>query len=192
MISRPSAARWWACWPRPDGGSEAEQHRRAVAEEALVRGDAGPGALDLAGAGAALQLPRDLAPLGDRLRGPRLAEAGEPAARVDGDALAPDGGVAVVDEPLGLAGLAEPEVLVPVELERGREVVDLGDVDVVGAEPGLLVGAPRDRVAERALGGRDDGGGVGGERGQVDDRVGEGRRDRGDGSDAHGLARHAL
>ena len=59
-----------------------------MAEEALVDGEAGGGALDLAAGGLAPQLPRDLAHLRDRLRGDGLAEAGEPAARVHGDALA--------------------------------------------------------------------------------------------------------
>ena len=37
---------------------------------------------------------------------------------------------------IGLAALAEPEVLDPVLLQRGRQVVDLGDVDVLGGGEG--------------------------------------------------------
>jgi hypothetical protein len=59
-----------------------------VAEEALVGGDADRGALDLAAGGLAPELPGDLADLGDRLGGDGLAEAGQPAARVDRDAAA--------------------------------------------------------------------------------------------------------
>ena len=41
---------------------------------------------------------------------------------------------------LGLALLAQADVLVPVELERGGQVVDLGQDEVVGADARLLVG----------------------------------------------------
>ena len=82
-------------------------------------------ALHLAAAGLAPQLPGDLAHLGDGLGGDGLAEAGEPAARVHRDAAA-DRGVARAQQRLGLALLAQADVLVPVELERGGEVVDLG------------------------------------------------------------------
>ncbi len=49
--------------------------------------------------------------------------------------------------------LQRPEVLVPVELEGGGQVVDLGQVDVVGAEAGLLVGRGADGVPVGQLGG---------------------------------------
>ena len=77
-------------------------------------------------AGLAAQLPGELADLRDRLRRDRFAEAGEAAARVHRDAAA-ERGVAVAQQLLGLARLAQADVLVPVELERGREVVDLGE-----------------------------------------------------------------
>ena len=130
-----------------------EEHRAAVAEEALVDREAGLGPLDLAALGLAPELPGDLADLGDRLGRHGLAEAGEPAARVHRDAPA-DRRVAVVQQLLGLARLAEPDVLVPVELERGGEVVDLGEAQLVGTDAGLLVGGGRDRVAEGELGRR--------------------------------------
>ena len=103
-----------------------------MAEQALVRGDAGGGALDLAAGRLTPELPGDLADLGDGLRRDRFAEGGEATARVHGDA-ATELGVAVVQEALGLAGLAESDVLVPVEFERGRQVVDLGERQVLGA-----------------------------------------------------------
>ena len=55
----------------------------------------------------------------------------------------PIAGVAVVEQLLGLARLAEPDVLVPVELEGGGQVVDLGEAQVLGADAGLLVGGVR-------------------------------------------------
>ena len=122
-----------------------------MTEETLVGGDADGGALDLATVGLAAQLPDHLAHLGDRLRGDRLAEAREPAARVHRDAAA-DRGRARAQQRLGLALAAQPDVLVPVELERGGEVVDLGQAQVVGPDAGFLVRAPRDRVAEAAVG----------------------------------------
>src|SRR5688572_19625647 len=87
-----------------------QQDRAAVTEEALVDREAGLGALDLAALGLPPELPRDLAHLGERLGGDRLPEAGQAAARVHGDPAA-DGGVAVVEQLLGLAGLAEADVL---------------------------------------------------------------------------------
>ena len=58
--------------------SAGQQHRGAVAEQALVGGDADAGAVDLAATGLAPQLPHDLAHLGERLGGNGLAEAGQP------------------------------------------------------------------------------------------------------------------
>src|SRR5439155_8425985 len=98
-----------------------------------------PCAVQLAGAGLAAQLPRDLAHLRDGLRGDRLAEAGEAAARVDGDAPT-QLGVTRAQQRLGLAFTTQADVLVPVELERGGEVVDLGQREVVGPDAGLVVG----------------------------------------------------
>src|SRR5579871_5820887 len=90
---------------------------RTVAEQALVDGQADLRALDLATGGLASQLPRQLAHLGDGLGGNGFAEAREATRRVDRDAPT-DRRVTVVDEPLGLALLAQADVLVPVELER--------------------------------------------------------------------------
>ena len=60
---------------------------------------------------------------------------------------------AVAEQLLRLALAAQADVLVPVELERGREVVDLGQADVLGADPGLGVGRRGDGRPE-ARGGR--------------------------------------
>src|SRR5205085_10522608 len=82
--------------------------------------------------------------------------------------------------------------LVPVELQGGGQVVDLGHVDVVRTEPGPLVGRVGDGVPERPGRGRDDGGGVGGDVGQAETGVGKGRRDRGHGGDPDGRAAGAA
>ena len=97
--------------------------------------------------GLAPELPDELADLGDGLGRDGLAEAGQATAGVDRDPAA-HGGVPVAQQPLGLPLLAEADVLVPVELEGRREVVDLGQVDVLGADPGLLVGGVGDGVPE--------------------------------------------
>ena len=69
-------------------------------------------------------MPRHFADLCKCLRGDGLTETREPTARVDRSAAA-DRRVAVMQKSLGLAGLAEADVLVPVELERAGQVVDL-------------------------------------------------------------------
>ena len=71
-----------------------DDHRRAVAEQSLVGGDADGGALDLPAGGLTLQLPGELADLRDRLGGDGLAEAGQSARRVDRDPAADGGGAA--------------------------------------------------------------------------------------------------
>src|SRR5437879_11803948 len=103
-----------------------------MAEQPLVDRHAHLGALDLTAVRLAPQLPGELADLGDGLGRDGLTEAGQPAAGVDGYAAA-QGGVPVVEEPLRFARLAQPAVLVPVELEGGRQVVPLGAVELGGA-----------------------------------------------------------
>ena len=132
--------------------SATEQDRRTVPEQALVGRDGHPGPLHLVPGGGAPELPDALADLGDRLGRDGLAEAGEAARGVDGHP-APQGRGAVAEQLLGLALAAQADVLVPVELERGREVVDLGQADVLGADPGLGVGRRGDGRPE-ARGGR--------------------------------------
>src|SRR5258706_2576713 len=58
-------------------------HRRAVAEQALVGRDADPGAVALAAEGVAPQLPHQLAHLGDGLSRHRLPAASQSAPRGD-------------------------------------------------------------------------------------------------------------
>src|SRR5690606_11474491 len=108
----------------PPRASARDDDRGAVAEEALVHGHADLRALDLAALGLAAQLPGELADLCDGLGGHGLTEAGEAAARVDRHAAA-DGRHAVAQQALCAAGRAEADVLVPVELEGGAQVVDL-------------------------------------------------------------------
>ncbi len=110
------------------------------------------GPLHLVPGGAAPELPYALAHLGDGLRRDRLAEAGEAAGGVDRDPAAQGGG-AVTEQLLRLALAAQADVLVPVELQGRREVVDLGQADVLGADAGLGVGCRGDGGAE-ADGGR--------------------------------------
>ena len=52
---------------------------------------------------------------------------------------------------LGLALGAQPEVLVPVELQRGGQVVDLGQAEVFGPDAGLGVGGVEDLILEHPL-----------------------------------------
>src|SRR3954453_3051752 len=100
-----------------------------MAEQPLVGGDADLRALDLASTGPAAQLPGDLADLGQRLGRYRLAEAGQAPGRVDRDPAA-DRGLAGPQQRLRLAARAEPDVFDPVQLERGGQVVDLGQAHV--------------------------------------------------------------
>ena len=81
---------------------------------------------------------------------------------------------------LGLALRAEADVLVPVELERGGEVVDLGQAEVRRADARLVVGRARDRVLERTVGRRHHGARVGGEVRQLEDGLRVARRHGGD------------
>jgi hypothetical protein len=88
-----------------------------VAEEAVVDREPHAGALDLALARVAAQLPRELAHLRDGLRGDGLAEAAQPTARVHGHATA-ERRDAVAQQLLGVALRAQADRLVPVELHR--------------------------------------------------------------------------
>jgi hypothetical protein len=114
-------------------------------EQPLVGRDADPGTVDLTTRGPPLELPGDLADLRDGLRGHRYAEAGEPATRIHREPPA-DRGFAVAQQFLGLTWCAEAEMLVPVEFECRSQVVHLGDIDVVGADTGLLVRRVADGV----------------------------------------------
>ena len=97
----------------------------------------------------------------------------KPAARVHRDATA-EGGVAVAQQPLRLTLLAQAHVLVPVELQGRRQVVHLGHVHVLGADARFLVGREGDGTAEGGPAhGADGDGGVGGEVGHFNHRLGK-------------------
>ena len=121
-----------------------------MTEQTLIGGDAHLGVLHLATFGLASQLPGELAGLSNRLGGHGFAEAGQAARRIDRQSSAQRGG-ALPDHALGLARLAEAQVLVPVELQSGGQVIHLGDVDIFGAEAGLLVGGVPDALLEGPL-----------------------------------------
>ena len=130
-----------------------------MAEQALVGRDADRGVLDLTAGGLPAQLPGEFADLRDRLGGDGLAEAGQSARRVDRD-LAADGGRAAAQQRLGSALLAQPQVLVPVELQRRGQVVDLGQADVLGSDARFGVGRIQDLVLEHPLRRGDHRGGI--------------------------------
>lgn len=117
-------------------------------EQALIDSDAHGSVLNLTPGCRASQLPGDLADLGKRLGGDGLTEARQPTRRVDGNRSA-QAGDAVSKEPLGVAFFAQPNVLVPVELESSRQVVDLRKAEFVRPYPCLGVGSRRDGVAKR-------------------------------------------
>src|SRR3954469_15779544 len=118
-----------------------------MSEETLVRGDADRRALDLTRSGLTAKLPGDLTDLRERLRRHCFTEAGETATRVDRDPTT-DRRVSVVQQPLGLAVLAQSDVLVPVQLQCARQVVDLREGQVLGSDAGFLVRTLGDGVLE--------------------------------------------
>src|SRR5256884_9796039 len=112
-------------------------HRACRAEPDHVR-EADLGVLDLAVAGLAPQVRRDLVQVGDAGRAERMALRDEPTRRVDGCfAVAPR--TALVDELARLARLAKPEVVVVDELGRREAVVEREQVDVGPIDAGRLV-----------------------------------------------------
>src|SRR5271169_784865 len=116
--------------------SAAEQNRGPVPEQSLVGRDGHGGSFHLVPGGGAPELPNALADLGDGLGGDGLAEAREATRGVDRHPAA-ERGDAVAQQLLRLTLPAQADVLVPVELQRGGEVVDLGQTDVLGADAGL-------------------------------------------------------
>jgi len=95
-------------------------------------------ALDLTLLGRAAQVPHELGALREA-GGAQRVTLGEQTTRRVRDELAAVGVVAVPDELLRLAFLAQAERLVREELVRGEAVVELDDLDLVGADAGLLV-----------------------------------------------------
>src|SRR5581483_11748212 len=69
----------------------------------------------------------------------RVAFGQQPAARADGQA-SPEAGGTALKEGGTLAGRAEADLLVDHQLGRGGRVVDLDDVEILGADPRLVVG----------------------------------------------------
>ena len=126
------------------GGEDVHRHGGGVLVEpaAAVLGERDAGAGDLAVAGLAAQLPRGLAHLRDAGGADRVALAQQAAARVDGQ-VAVQAGAARVEQLRAAAGRREAELLVDDQLGGRAGVVDLGAVEVVGAEARLLVGRPR-------------------------------------------------
>ena len=98
-------------------------------EQALIGRHGDPGPLHLVSRGGAPELPHALAHLGDGLGRDGLSCFGE---AIPAQAIAQRRD-AVAQELLRLALPAQADVLVPVELEGGGEVVDLGQADVLGA-----------------------------------------------------------
>ena len=89
--------------------------------------------------GAAAELPDELDDLRDAGGGQRMAARLEPARGVHGQP-AVEGGLAVEGGPPRLARRHEPGVLERDQLERRERVVELGDVDALGAEAGHAIG----------------------------------------------------
>src|SRR2546429_4200986 len=104
-------------------------HRACRAEPDHVR-EADLGVLDLAVAGLAPQVRRDLVQVGDAGCAERMALRDEPARRVDRCfAVAP--GTALVDELARLARLAQPEVVVVAEFGRREAAVGPAEAEAV-------------------------------------------------------------
>ena len=98
-------------------------------EQALVDGDPDLGAFHLATFRLAAQLPDELADLCNRLGRNGFAEARQAAAWVHRDAST-QCGVAIVEQALRFTRLAQPDVLVPVELERRGQIVHLRETHI--------------------------------------------------------------
>src|SRR5688500_10406482 len=128
-----------------------DDHAAAVTKETLIDRQADLGPADLAGTGLSAQLPGEFADLRDGLRGNRFAEGAETAAGVDGHP-SPDRRRTRTKQLLGFALLAQTDLFVPVELERGRQVVDLGQAQVAGTDAGFVIRALGHRFFERELG----------------------------------------
>ena len=103
------------------------------------------GVRDLAFVRGAPELPHELGALGEAGRAEGMSLREEAAGGVR-DPLAAVGVVAFLDELLGAALVAEAERLVRQDLVRGEAVVQLDDLDVLGAEARLVVDLLRARL----------------------------------------------
>jgi hypothetical protein len=111
-------------------------HARPAEAEVVLQRDLR--AFDLASLGLTAQVPHQLGALRKAGSAERVALRQQAARRV-GDELATVGVVTFPDEVLGLAFLAQAERLVRQQLVRREAVVQLDDIDVIGADAGLLV-----------------------------------------------------
>ncbi len=120
-----------------------------VADRApAVVGETDARPVDLASAGAPLELFGDLHDLGDAGGSHRMPLAQQPAGGVDRDAP-PDGGIAPFDHRPTLTRGAQADRFVGHDLGRGRRVVTLHQPEVLGPDAGELegrLGAPRGGV----------------------------------------------
>ena len=119
-----------------------EQRDPIVGGEAADRLGQPDARVDLAPFGEAAELPDELDHLRDARRGQRMTARLEPARRVHGQPAA-DGRVAIEDGPARLARRHEPRVLEREQLERRERVVQLRDIDSLGAESGHAIGGLR-------------------------------------------------
>ncbi len=155
-----------------------------MAEHAVVDRQADRRVGNLSGASLSAELPRQLAHLSDGLGRDCLTERSQPSRGIDRDSSA-DGRIPIAQELRRVAWFTEANVFIPIELIRGAEVVDLGDVEVVGAYAGLGVGGLGDLVLERMRFVAFSGPRVRCQIRHVDDGVGERRSHRADTRDAH-------
>ena len=118
-----------------------------MTEEALVGGDADFGAVHLTFARVSPQLPSEFADLSERLGRHGFSKRREATARVDGD-LTADGCFTIPQQTFGFASFTNPDVFVPIELERGRKIVHFGEIQIFGADAGFFVRRIRDGVFE--------------------------------------------
>ena len=130
-------------WQRVDIGlirfSAGEDDDAGVGATADRVREGRPGTFDLAGSALVTQLSDELDHLaqGPKCRGANLGE--KAAARVDGQAPA-ELDRTRVEQGRRAAGLAQSELLAGEELAGGVGVLALHDVEVTGADTGLLVG----------------------------------------------------
>src|SRR6266550_4069573 len=114
-------------------------HHDVLPHSAVVVAEGDGGAGNLTGASLVAKLSEDLRGLGDAGGAERVPAADEAASRIDHDVatvIAASGR----HERSGLALLAEAQLLVGDQLGDGEAVVDLGDVDIAGPDPGHPVG----------------------------------------------------
>ena len=113
-----------------------------MAKQALVGGDPDFRTLHLSIARLAAQLPGQFTHLGQGLGGHRFAEAGQTAGHVHRNP-ATQRGVAGAQQRRCFAAWGQLQILDPVQLQRGGQVVHLGQVDIRRTDAGLLIGLDR-------------------------------------------------